>query len=93
MAGASCGKIAPMGKTGETIKAVAVAAVVVAAVNDPFDDCRSVDGAACPSLAPEQRHFHERQPEVATPEPAASAGGGTVSLMLPTSITLTVTEG
>ena len=81
-----------MGKTGETIKAVAAAAIVVPSVSDPFDDCRSANTTGCPSLAPDQRHDHEREPGVATPERAASAGGGTVSLVLPNSITITQTD-
>ena len=64
-----------MGKTGDAIKAVAAAAIVVAAVKDPFDDCRNVDATDCPSLAPGQHHVHGSE-SAATPEPTAEAVGG-----------------
>jgi hypothetical protein len=45
----SSGRIARMGKTGDAIKAVAAAAaIVVAAVKDPFHDCRNVTATDCP---------------------------------------------
>jgi hypothetical protein len=91
VAGDGCSKIAHMGKTGDAIKGMAVLAVMVGELSDPFRECRNATDTECPSLAPEQRHAHERPLESATPEPAAMVGGGTVSLMLPSSLTITVT--